>query len=403
MKKIVKKILVIFMIILIIEIIAYLCKTNHTIIYKINNKKYDYSVEEIYKDNNYYFNIKIDDNKFMFQYSNEFNKSKKVIKDIEYYEDNDLSCIFPILDDDHYLNIICLKDDELYYYDYVKEEVVHFKKQLIAKGYFVDAWGEEETTKKLGNSKIYTDNIDKDTYIYIWKYNGFYTINSQSVQQLNLFNKDTYLNKLGIQIDKYYILPDYDVDYEYDKLYVLNMKSNNIKTIKLKDSISSDYYNNGIVDNKLYLFDNDNLIQYKINPKRNRYEIIGNKDDGGLYYKNGEWETINIYDFKNKELTFIDEEEIPEELNEYNVIYNYQNNYYYFDDNDYIVYDSILKSKTYLFNISSVNDQKFIDNDLYFIKDNTLYYYNIYNGLKKIMEYEEFSFNKVNRYAVYKK
>lgn len=401
MKKVVKKIVLLFLILLLVELIVYLFKSNHTIEYKIKTNDEEFTIKEIYQKNNYYFNINIDNNNFSFNYENKFHKTRRVIQKVKYYQTDEMSCLFPILKDNNYLNIICLKDDNLYYYDYIKEDITEFTNQLKKKGYAISS--DVSVAKKLGNSKVYVDNIDAYSSIYVWKYNGFYALTKNNIEQLNLFDKDTYLNKLGIQVNNYYIIPDYDENYEYNKFYILNMKNNQIKTLKFKDSIADDYYNNGVVDNKLYLFDKENLLQYKINPKRNRYEIVGSKDDGGLYYNNKDWETLNIYDFKKEELTFKMKQEVPKELQNYDVIFKDNTNYYYFDGNDYIVYNTVLKNKIYLFNLDGVSNQKFIDNDLYFIKENTLYYYNIYHGLKKIMEYEELSFNKVNRYAIYKK
>ena len=48
------------------------------------------------------------------------------------------------------------------------------------------------------------------------------------------------------------------------------MKNDKKKTIKLKNKISTDSYINGVVDKKIYLTDKDNLIQYKIDPKKRK-------------------------------------------------------------------------------------------------------------------------------------
>lgn len=400
MKKIFKRLILIIIILLTLRLITYAFKSKHTIKYNIN----DIYIDEIYNKDKYYFNIKIKDIEFSFQYKNIFNKSKKVIKKIETYNKDDLVCIYPVLKNNNVLDIICSKDDIQYSYTYLKEELNDFVNLLIKKGYKNTSWIEQTKTKKIGTSIIYQTNIEDNTFIYIWKYNGFYSINNKKLKQINYFNNDTYLNNLGIQVNNYYVVPDYNQKYEYNKLIIFNMINDNIKTLNFKKglTITNDYYNNGVVNNNLYVFDTDNLKQYKINIKRNKYEEVGNKNNNALYY-NGTWQTRNIYDFVTNKLEFLVEEDIPNILKEYKQVYNYKDNYYYIDKDNIILYNNNLKSKTYLFNSSSINNIKLVEDTLYFIEDNTLYSYNILNGLNKLIIYDELSFNKVNRYAIYKK
>ena len=71
----------------------------------------------------------------------------------------------------------------------------------------------------MGNVISYYENINKDTYIYVWKYNGFYTFNNKKQQMLDIFKNDTYVNNLGVKVGKYYVLPDYDEKYKFSKFY----------------------------------------------------------------------------------------------------------------------------------------------------------------------------------------
>lgn len=398
MKKIYKKIILVIIVLIAIKFITYTFKSKHDIKYEIGNK---ILINETYNDNKYYFNIKFNNETFSFQYENLFKKNKKVIKQIETYEKDDLLCIYPILKNNSILDIICVKNNVQYSYTYLKDELKDFKNTLNEKGY---TWEEEAISKKLGNAIIYQNNIKDNTYIYIWKYNGFYSINNKKLKQINYFSSDTYLNNLGIQINNYYVIPDYDQKYEYNKLIIFNMINDKIKTLNFKKglTITNDYYNNGVVDDKLYLFDTDNLKQYKINVKKSRYEEIGNKDRNALYY-NGKWETRNIYDFVTNKIEFKEEVKIPSILKSYQQVFNYKDNYYYVDEENVVLYNEKLNQKTYLFSSKIINDIKLIEDTIYFIDGNTLYSYNILDGLRSIITYDELEFNKVNRYAIYKK
>ncbi len=403
MKKIIKNTLIIFLAIIILEFIVFIFKNYHEVSYKIiNNKTFD--IEEIYKDGNYYFNVKFDDNNIYFDYKKSFSKAKKVLKDVLYYEKNDLKCIFPIFKNNETLNILCLKNNNVYTYDYFKDDLEDFVSEIKEKGFNVEVFSDNSSSKRLSSALVYQDNILDDTYIYIWKYNGFYSINNKKLSQLNLFSNDIYINNFGINVSKYYVIPDYDEKYEYSKFYVVNMTNNKIKELNLKKNqkITNDYYINGVVDDKLYIFDTDNLLQYRINPKKLKIEQIGNKETGGLFY-NGEFERLNIYDFKEQKLIFKEDLKIPKNIEKYDEIYSNDENFYYILDNNFIYYNKTLDKKIYLFKMEDVSNISLIDNTLYFINKDTLYYYDIYHGIKKVITYDELLFNKTNRYAIYKK
>lgn len=404
MKKIIRNTLLIFLAIFILEIIVFIFKDNHKVEYKIVNDK-TFNITEVYNKGNYYFKVSNLDDSYYFDYKNSSYKPKKVLKDVLYYEKNDLKCIFPILKKDETINIFCLKGDTLYTYDYFKDDLKVFVDIIKDKGYNVEKINDEEIFKKFDSSKVYQENILKDTYIYVWKYNGFYSINSKKLEKLDLFSNDIYSNDLGVHVSKYYIVPDYDEKYEYSKFYIINMANNKFEELKLKKkkTITNDYYINGVVGDKLYIFDVDNLVQYKINPKKLKIEEVGNKNDGGLFYTGKSFKNLNIYDFKEEQLMFKQDIKIPDEIKEYDEIFINEENIYYTLNNDFIYYNKTLNKNMYLFNMEGASNINLIDNTLYFIKGDTLYYYDIYYGLKKVITYDELLFNKTNRYAVYKK
>ena len=77
--------------------------------------------------------------------------------------------------------------------------------------------------------EVYQDNISNDTYIYVYKYNGFFKITNKDLSKINTFNNDTYLNTLGVQVDKYYVIPNYDDKHDFKEIYVYNMKNDKKK------------------------------------------------------------------------------------------------------------------------------------------------------------------------------
>lgn len=404
MKKVVKLIIIIFIIILFFELVAYIFKDSHNIEYKVKNSSNEYKINEVYKNKTYYLLITNKKNKYSFEIKDSFHKRKKIISDIIDYKIDNVACIYPVIKKSNNTNILCSKNENTYHYTYYKDKLNNFVKTLEEKGYHSNSWNKDNTYQtKLDTLKIYSKNINKDTYIYIYKYNGFYTINNENSDRLKLFKNDNYVNTLGFQIDKYYIIPDYDQKHDYKDFYIINMTNNKVKTKTYKKEISKDSYINGIIDNEAYLFDKDDLKQYKIYKKGKKIKEVGNKEDGVLYY-DLEFKTKDVYTFRDEEITFKTFKDYVSEI-EKNTSLKYIRNdkdtyYYQTKDNNVYYYNIYSKQKVLLFN-KKITDFILQNDMLYFISEDTLYSYNTNEGLKKLVTYSELEFNYKNRIAIY--
>ena len=406
MKKVSKLIIKIFIIILFFELIAYVFKDSHKVEYEVKNKTNNFTINETFKNKKYYFLITNKKNKYTysFEIDNRFHKKKKIIDKIIEYKTKDKLCIYPVIDKSNETNIICSKDNNSYAYIYLKNEVKDFVKDLKDKGYKNNSWKDENNSQsKLDTLSIYNKNIDEKTYIYIYKYNGFYTMNRENNDIIKLYKDDHYINTLGTNVDKYYIIPDYDQKHDYKKFYVINMTNNKIKERVYKKEISSDSYINGVLKNEIYLFDKDALKQYKIYRKGKKIKEIGNKEDGVLYY-DLKFKTKDVYTFRDEEMifkTFKDYISKMENKTSIKYIRNDLDTYYYqTDKNDVYYYNINSKQKVLLFN-KKISDFILINNKLYFISEDTLYSYSANDGLKKLVTYSELNFNPKNRIAIY--
>ena len=295
MKKVIKKIFLIGVIIIILSLISNIFKTKHNINYEFKTNKIKYSVNETYKDKKYLFKIKYKKEEFVFSEENIFNKKKKAIKKIYEYEKDDLKCIYPVYDDS---NIICKKDNIYYSYALIKDEIKPFINKLKKLGYKNKYWIEKEEITNFSDLKIY--DIEEDTYIYLWNHDEIYSLTKKENSKIPVLEKDIYINKLGILVDKYYVFPNYDQKYEFDEIFVFDITNNKKKTIKLKKPISYDSYINGVYNDQIYLFDIENLIQYEINPKNKKCIKIGDKNNPGIIYENDKLIEKNIYELKEK-------------------------------------------------------------------------------------------------------
>ncbi len=404
MKKIIKLIIAIFILVLIFELITYIFKDSHNVTYTIDTNNDTFKVNEIYKNKKYYFKITLKDYKYSFEIDDDFHKNKKIIDKIYTYQDKDLYCIYPKIGKSEKTNILCSKNGKSYSYEYFKERLKPFVKTLQKDKNKSLSWNEKSNSQKqIETLTAYPKNINDGTFIYVYKYDGFFSVNNKELNKINLFKNDTYLNTLGALIDKYYIVPNYDDKYDYNELYVIDITKDKIKKEKLKYEISKDSYINGIINDEIYIFDKDELKQYKIFKKGKKQKEVGNKENGALYY-NLKFETKDIYSFRDNELKFktIDDHiKEVENLSSIKFITKKDDTYYYQTKDNSIYYYSTNSKQKVLLLKEEISYFTLIKDTLYFISDDTLYSYNFIEGLKKLISYSELSFNSNNRIAIY--
>lgn len=404
MKKVIKLLIALFILILFFQLITYIFKDHHEVTYTLKEEKQTYKINEIYKNKKYYFKITSKDQIYSFEIPDDFHKKKEVIDKIYSYQKDDINCIYPAIEKSQNTNILCSKNNKSYAYINYEKKLKPFIEKLQNEGYSSTSWQEKSnSSKKIETLTAYQKNIPENTYIYIYKYNGFFAINKDSLEQIKLFTNDTYINHLGTNIGKYYLIPNYDQKYDYNQLYVINMTNNKVKQRKLKYKISKDSYINGIIEDELYIFDKDELKQYKISKNGKKIKEVGNKEDEALYY-NLKFNKKSVYDFRNKELKFKTEKDYISQIEKkasINYLQKAEDTYYYQTKNNNVYYYNLnSKTKVLLFN-KEISDFTLVKNTLYFISDDTLYSYNFNEGLKKLLTYSELSFNSKNRLAIY--
>ena len=406
MKKIIKLLIFLFILILFFELITYLFKTHHEITYDIKDDKIVYKINEIYKNKKYYIKIENKNYKYSFEINDNFHKRKKIIKKIYTYNAENTKCIYPKTKDkkNTETNILCSNSKESFSYDSYKDKLSKFIETLKKEGISSPSWAKNsDSTKNLETLSVYQKNIKKGLHILIYKYNGFYSVSNDNLEIIKLFKNDTYKNSLGVSLGRYYIIPNYNQKYEYNEFYFIDMKKNKTKIRTTKQKISKDSYINGVIDNEIYLFDKDELKQYKISKNGKKVTEVGNKKNGALYYNLG-FETKDIYSFRDSNLKFKTNNNYIKKIEgstSIKFIENDKDTYYYVtDSNNVYYYNTNSKIKVQLFN-KKISDFKLVNETLFFISDDTLYSYNQQEGIKQLLKYKELSFNWDNRIAIY--
>ena len=394
-----KKIIVLLILLIVLILICKNILTFDSINYKINIEGTKIRIKEKISVDNYYIEIKTKDYVYPIRIYEDLKGKRKVVKDIYFYKNNNIECILPVINEKVYTDMLCYDDGILYDYSSLKSNDEALNKYIQSiKQYNSNNYKNIE--KDIKNIKTIKYNIYNNLKrnVTITTYNGL-LINTKEVK---LFEKDIYNNKISTFIDKYYIIADYEQKYTFNSFYIVNLITKKIGKIESKFDISYDSYIQGIVDNKIYLYDKDNENQYEINIVDNNIKLVSN-DNHIKYYNNKKWERINKIK-ANKEMYF-NYESLDNKFPSYDYVKETNTNYYLFkkDGISYKLYRADKSKKDilkYIIDVPTTNVY-FKDNYLYYIYKNKLFYYSDSTGFKTILENSELEFNDTIKYYIY--
>lgn len=417
MKKIRIIIVLVFVVLIIMCCIRFYSK-GHNTTYTLGEND-EYEIKEIYTKNksneldNYYFEIQIGKNSFSFQLFKTFENKRKVIEDIIYY-DGDYKCVLPIIDGVAQTDMLCYKDNR--YYNYVTvigneakldQFVGTIDTKIYDKNHYLDTTS-NNVVDEFG-MKIYDDNIDENHYIAISNLQGVYIIN-ENIKDIEVFKKDIYSRELSAVVGNYYITADYSAKQQFRTFYFVELSTGKKRETKAPNYVSFDSYIQGIVDNKLYIYDKDNEKQYEIDTEEFKVKEVGNSRKKIKYYDNGEWDKITVTK-ANTEILF-DTLVEDTDLDKFDYVYlvgGEKSGYYYiydYSNNAYRVYRAPVQNKkhiTYLFDVQDINDVYYAEEYVYYKDGNKLKSYSDYTGYKTVLEYNELEFNDNLVFGVYKR
>lgn len=404
-----------FIILIISSFFKYL-KKGHISKYKIEKNENAFKIKETYTRNvkneldNYYIEITVDGKKFNYQIFDDFDKKQKVVKDIHYYKDDNIACLYPVFINNYKLDIKCLKNNIFYnYHDLIGENKILDGYVDAIKEYNINDYIKQDDiiVKKYGIS-FYKNVLDDEHVISLTNLKGIYIINDK-ISNYELFEKDYYNRKISYYLNNFYITANYDEDRKFRNIYIVDYLNNSKKTIKSDNYISIDSYIQGDLDNQIYLYDKFNEKQYILD--LNNYTIEENKTRNGKIsnYNGTSFEYISKAK-ANKEVYF--DKTVNDIFSEYDYVYKtgYKESGYYYliktNKNSFDLYRANVMDKDsieYLFKTDNIDNLIFIDDYVYFINDDSIYYYSQSKGIKKVLEYSELKFNNNIKYGVSKK
>lgn len=419
MKKIFIMLLVLFLFYIGIQLGFNFFSKGHEYEYDITTNNVKYSIKEQFVKNvdaeidSYFFEINSNGNIFYYQTLTDFGNKSRIIKNIYSFDNNDYNCILPIFEGNKIItDIMCLNDNTIYYYHDLQpnSDLKSFALSLSEYGYDLDAWIDNKEQESLENVTIYPNNIIDNHHIALANYKGVYNINpyvGNSVEDIHLFENDVYKRPLSMIFKKYYITADYNEQYRFTKILIVDLTNNKTKEISCDKEISFDSYIQGTHNDSVFIFDRNSKKQYEINLKNNKVSEVGNIDSGIIIY-DGETETR--VPIKNEDILF--KKNIHNNLN----ISGYEKidslggettGYYYLYKkvgNKYNVYRTNIQNTnqiTYVFSTTDLNRVVYNKEYVYFLEGNVVKYYSDHTGVKSVFKNNELSFNDSLIFGVY--
>lgn len=363
-------------------------------------------------NNNYSYSIKTDKTTFNFQIDENFNKENQILKSIKYFNDTKYECILPIFKGNKVvIDVVCYDGNKTTYYYNIKGKNKNLDKFVLdIEEYKLTKFTDITKSQKIENIDIYKENLVKDHYLALTNYKGVYNISSNFnaiVYNITLFYKDIYNPKISAFINNYYITADYDNEYNFRKFNIIDLVRLDTNTVTTNYKISFDSYIQGIVDNKMYIYDFDNKTQYEIDVEKET--VVPYTGNSLKYYDKGTWTTMTTADankglkFKYEEVDMTDDkysriDKIGEDVGYY---YLYKKNGKVYD-----VYSMDIQNKDslkYVFSTTSIDNISYADEYVYFINNNKVQLFSHEFGIKNIVEYKELQFNKNLNMHVYSK
>ena len=329
-----------------------------------------YILEEYHKNTqSFEFTIKKDNKEFKTAIISKFLPKKKHIKKIETLNVDNESCL-KFSSDQLLLKPVCEKNEEQISHFLVNDDL---KKQLGDEYYPKFAMKNEEYEKL----KVYALLNHK---YFIYNYKGFKVISEKGVNDISLFSKDIYDANLITKVDKYIFIPDYDSEYYFQKVKLLNMENENISEWNLTKPIYFDSVILGSYNGKLYLVDKHEKSEWELDLEKKKMKEVSNKEEG-IIYQNG-WQEKSMTKLINEDNTFIIDSAFSYEIDEY----------LYQKINDKKILISFNKPDS----IISQNED-----EVFYLKKGDLYCFSNYFGEIKLINNFEWNFNATKNIFVY--
>lgn len=392
-KKQIKIIIILFLLIIPILFLRKVFIREYDIIYEKNK----YIINEIYKykdkTDTYEINIKNKNQELTYILNNNFNKNKKIIKNLKVYKENNLTCILPIYTKKIENKLYCLKDNIQVSNYYLKDNDSYKKILKKAKNYKIKTYSENKKTSTYKKVQVYDNNISREDLFTIWDYKGISIIEKDKKSYIKFLDYDLYDDIKTIIYDKYFVLFENNHVDGIKNIHYYDLEKDKLKIYNPEIVISKDFYINGVVDNLIYVTDNKTKKEYTINLKKEEITQINKANEYLTYYDN-EFKSLTKSDFFMETQIFNNKKVIDKKIS--NEEHIKENNIYYFLENNNFYRQRINRNKELLFSLDEIKEWKIISDKIIIISEDTLYLYDDNRGLVPIVKSNELNYNYEN-------
>ncbi len=418
MKKMINIVFILGALSLLYQFFVMFLMNKHDAVYSLKTSNNAYMIHENFekerKYNMYYFLI-TDQNKKNFVYSidRNLNRQSRIIKEIKTYQNNNLYCIAPVFKKKAIDSVLCKLGETQVSTTFLKQagnnNVLNFTANLKKEGYTLNEELDKETPIKssYGNGKkisIY-DELDESLYLTLWGYNGVYILNNGEIEYRDFLRYDHYENDFARLVDKFYISINTD-NTEYGSFYVVNIKDGGRARIDSDFTISKNSYFNGIYNKKLYYTDIDNRKQYILDPSDEELKEVSTNDKGKFF--DGE----KLVDIDMNELVSTKkyfnlpkvDEKLQQKYPDKQIFKTLKNKYFLDSDGSvYKIVGDYIDYKILLFKIDGFKEMKIVNDKVFGVSGDTVFYYSDKKGLRKAALNRELVYNYRNIFDVYEK
>lgn len=317
-----------------------------------------YKIVENYNviNKNYNFMITIDDIDYPFLIQKKYLNKRNLIKNIKVKDKNNTKCLLPESD---YLNFypLCSLDQELTTLNVTDNNLKY------------DYYSTIEKETKYKDLTIY-DLYNKSYLIY--NYRGFSYLGREN-KDIQIYDKDYYNNNHIYQVNDYLIIAHIKNEYYIDSFIIINSKNGKKEQIEVSEELSTKIRFLGDYKNKVYFVEEKLQKEYVLNLKKKKIEEVA-----GMILEDNKLEEYKVSTIINKDLLFTKKEN-----------YNYQviDNKLYLN----IANKNILLTNNYVSKIVKIDDDS-----VYYLSNDYLYVYNLYDGDILLLNNFEWNFNNDN-------
>lgn len=316
------------------------------------------------KRNSYFFTFETDQFQYITTFQKDYTRKKQQVLGIELFTEQDETCL-KIKSDTLYFTPLCERK---------KEQITYHLASEAMKAHFDEEYFPSAPKVSLKNEKLEVFSTLSHTY-YIYNYKGFYKVQDQGITSISLFSKDVYDAPLITQVNDFLVIPDYEQNFYFQKVYFLNMQTGEVIPVEFKESIYFDSVILGAYENSLYLLDKHEKIEWKLDVKKRSLEKVSHGELGKIYQE--EWKEKSINRILEDHDTF-----------------QYSKNISYFSKEG--IYANILDKRIL---VSSLKPKKIVfefGDEVFYIVDDSFYAYSNYYGETLLMKSFEWNFNYKN-------